>query len=203
MFLSPSHLTLNCTLFCDIYQVLTGDVHDLLTSHKSKPVVHGCTLPEIGNGQLMKKQTGNIMVILPICLITKQILNLFCTTKLQYYIWLLIASNICGRHFANCPNSWLSSSSFFYYVKYQQTGGGKLVSTHLPPLPVQAVAQQQVKELSKRSSASRHGFEGVPVLPAGEICLEEPFSHISIWKTQPRSFSQRDAKLACTWSCTL
>ncbi|XP_044041380.1 uncharacterized protein LOC122870978 isoform X2 [Siniperca chuatsi] len=45
-----------------------------------------------------------------------------------------------------------------------QTGSGELVSTHLPPLPVKAVAQQQVKKLSKRSSASRHGF--VTRLPA-------------------------------------
>lgn len=56
----------------------------------------------------------------------------------------------------------------FYCVKYQHTGSGELVSTHLPPLPVKAVAQQQVKKLSKRSS--RH--EKLPLLPAGKkICL--------------------------------
>ncbi|XP_045928487.1 uncharacterized protein LOC123985143 isoform X4 [Micropterus dolomieu] len=52
------------------------------------------------------------------------------------------------------------------------TGSGELVSTHLPQLPVKAVAQQQVKKLSKRSS--RH--EKLPLLPAD--CSNKDGSHL-------------------------
>ncbi|XP_071358598.1 uncharacterized protein [Trachinotus anak] len=40
-------------------KVHAGEVQYLLTSHMSKAV--GCTLPETGHGQLMRKQTGNTM----------------------------------------------------------------------------------------------------------------------------------------------
>ncbi|XP_027128219.1 uncharacterized protein LOC113744087 isoform X2 [Larimichthys crocea] len=40
--------------------VKRGDVHDLLTSHTSKPGAHGLTLPKIGNGRMTTQQTDDI-----------------------------------------------------------------------------------------------------------------------------------------------
>ncbi|TKS90657.1 hypothetical protein D9C73_024790 [Collichthys lucidus] len=40
--------------------VKRGDVHDLPTSHTSKPGAHGLTLPKIGNGRMTTQQTADI-----------------------------------------------------------------------------------------------------------------------------------------------
>ncbi|TKS90873.1 hypothetical protein D9C73_025006 [Collichthys lucidus] len=81
--------------------VKRGDVHDLLTSHTSKPGAHGLTLPKIGNGRMTTQQTADIKV-----------------------------------------------------------------STPFPTSPVKALVPQEVKKLSTCFSASRHGLERPPVIPA-------------------------------------
>nr|XP_046235060.1 uncharacterized protein LOC124053693 [Scatophagus argus] len=52
--------------------------------------------------------------------------------------------------------------------KVMPTGTGEKVSTRPPSLPVMSADQEQVKKLSKRSSASTHGFEDMPVFPLSE-----------------------------------
>ncbi|KAE8281427.1 hypothetical protein D5F01_LYC20412 [Larimichthys crocea] len=98
--------------------VKRGDVHDLLTSHTSKPGAHGLTLPKIGNGRMTTQQTADI--------------------------------------------------------KY--TGNGAKVSTHFPPLPVKAVYPQEVKKLSTCFSASRHGYDRLPMIPAASSNKYSPLN---------------------------
>lgn len=89
---------------------------------------------------------------------------------------------------------------FFFFPLYQHqkqknTGNtGKMDSIRLPPISVKTAAQQQVKKLSKCSSASSlrldsqhswqdgQGFDKLLKLPASEICLEELLNHILIKK---------------------